>query len=392
MKNDLQISDEERLLLGICRLRFSDELKVTLSALAEKLTDWKYFASIANSHGVAALVYNNSEKLQLLRFVPQEQQDYLKNALLMSLSRNAFNTKSVGEVLRLLNNERIKTVLLKGMALENTVYGNAGLRQMTDADILIDRKECIRARNILLNNGFISLPVKSVFYKPIILYTGKHLPSLIKNGASVEIHHELFGGTEKALTKLLYDTSHEIEIAGEKAFIPRPQIFFLYLIKHLYLHEINNESQLRLYTDLVVLLDNYHDEIINNDLITYAARAGMSEILASRLEILRYYWDLLFPEWLNDFIGEWHNPDTVNKFAYFLKSPKDNPPSDKEGFYRNLVKEIPGLHRKFLFLLGDIFPTFGFMKKRYGCKSNWKVLIYYPHRIGKLWWLIRGRK
>ena len=80
-----------------------------------------------------------------------------------SLSRNTFNTESLGEVLRLLNDEKIKTVLLKGMALEITVYGNAGLRQMSDVDILISRDECIRARNILIRMDYVSLPVKSVF-------------------------------------------------------------------------------------------------------------------------------------------------------------------------------------------------------------------------------------
>ena len=111
-----------------------------------------------------------------------------------SLSRNTFNTESMSEVLHLMNESGIKTVLLKGLALELTVYGNAGLRQMSDVDILISRNQSMRARQILINNGYISLPVKSIFHKPIIAYMGKHLPSLIKNGTSVEIHHELFGG------------------------------------------------------------------------------------------------------------------------------------------------------------------------------------------------------
>ena len=173
---------------------------------------------------------------------------------MLSLSRNAFNTEAMGEVLRLLNGENIKTVLLKGLALELSVYGNSGLRQMTDVDILISREQCMKARNILMSNGYVSLPVKSVFHKLIIADTGKHLPSLIKNGTSVEIHHELFGGRKNVLTRMLYENSYEIEIKGEKAYIPQPQIFFLYLVRHLYLHEMNNESQLRLYTDLVVLI------------------------------------------------------------------------------------------------------------------------------------------
>jgi hypothetical protein len=29
------------------------------------------------------------------------------------------------------------------------------------------------------------------------------------------------------------------------------------------------------------------------------------------------------------------------------------------------------------------------MKNRYKCNSVWRVLLYYPHRFGKLMWLFR---
>jgi hypothetical protein len=291
------------------------------------------------------------------------------------------------DVLRMFNAEKIKTVVLKGLALENSVYGSSGLRQMSDIDILIDRNECIKARKILMSNGYKSLPVKSPFHEMIIDHFGKHLPSLIKNGTSVEIHNELFGDRKNLMTKMLYDSSYEFNIKGEKAWLPRPQIFFLYLIKHLWLHEINNESQLRLYTDLIVLVEKYRDEIINNDLLKYASEAGMTEILAWHLEPLRDMWGIGFPEWLNEFIDKWYSHDFSNKFIFFLRSPKDNPPDDKAGFYRQIVREIPGIHRKFLYVLGDLFPSIAFMKNRYKCKNAWKVLIYYPHRLGKIMWL-----
>jgi hypothetical protein len=260
---------------------------------------------------------------------------------------------------------------------------------MSDVDILINRDECIKARKILISNGYVSLPVKSFFHKQILAYYGKHLPSLIKNGTSVEIHHELFGGRKNLMTKMLYDSSYMVEIKGEKAWFPQPQIFFLYLVKHLWLHEMNNESQLRLYTDLIVLIEKHNYEILNYNLLKCASDAGMSEILAWHLEPLRDIWGVSFPQWLNDFIDKWHNEDFVDRFFFFLRSPKNNPPGDKSGFYRHILTDIPGFHRKFLFILGDIFPTVSFMKNRYKCKSTLKVLLYYPHRLGKVLWLLK---
>lgn len=389
MSSELNILDEEKLLINLCRLDFSDEHLKKTRLLVSAIKEWDYFRTLANSHGIAALVWNNLEKHNLNSAIPTDVAAILRGSLLQSLSRNTFNTESLANALRLLNAEKIKTVLLKGMALENSIYGNSGLRQMSDVDILISRNDCIRARNILIQNGYESLPVKSLFHKLILADTGKHLPSLLKNGTSIEIHHELFGGRNSALTRLFYETSYEIKIKDEKAWVPRPQIFFLYLVKHLYLHEKNNESQLRLYTDLVVLLEKHREEILNQDLIKLASESGMQEILANHLEPLRIFWEIPFPDLINDFISKNLNVSCLDKFLFFLKSPKENPSIDKSRFYRHVISDIPGFHRKILFVLGDIFPSVRFMKNRYKCSSTLKVLMYYPHRIGKLWWLIK---
>jgi hypothetical protein len=393
MKPELEIRNEEILLLGLCRLTFTDAQGAKIGELVNTVSDWDYFASLANEHGVIALVYNNLKNLGLLSRIPEKIVSSLNNSMMLSLTRNAFHTSVITGVLKIFNDNNIKTVLLKGLALEVSVYGNTGLRQMTDVDILLDRANHKRARGILIENGYTSLPVKSIFHLPIIAYSGKHLPSLLKDGASIDIHLELFGGKRNILTQLLYDNSSEIRINGQYAHLPRPQLFFLYLVKHLYYHEMNNESQLRLYTDLVVLLDRYREEIITYDLLNYAAKASMSQILAWRLEPLRDLWGISFPGWLDEFIDKWYNPGSINKFVYFLKNPKKHIISGSPEVYRKIIREIPGLHRKILFVLGDLFPTLSFMKKRYNCSSNLKAILYYPHRLGKIFWIFGiGRK
>ncbi len=388
MNINTDISNEESLLIGLCRLEFSSEQAGKLRTLASGIKKWKYLADLANAHGVAALVYHNLEKLGIIQYVSQDVEDFLRNALMMSMSRNAYHLNEMNEVLKILNNAGIKTILLKGLALEITVYGNTGLRQMTDVDILIRREDCLKARDLLIAKGFSSLPVKSPLHKIILTHTGKHLPSLIKNGFSVEIHHELFGSGKSSLTNMLYDKSVEYQINSERAFIPGAQIFFLYLVRHLFLHEKNNESQLRLYTDLVVLIEKFGDSIINTDLLLLAEMGGMSNTLFCKLGSLRNMWGMLFPGWLNELIDREHDQVNRDKFIFFLRSPKNNPVIDKAWLYRYNIREIPGIHRKLIYILGDLFPSISFMKKRYKCRNGWKALFYYPHRLGKLWYLI----
>ena len=191
------------------------------------------------------------------------------------------------------------------------------------------------------------------------------------------------------MTRILYESSYEAQIKGEKTWFPQPQIFFLYLVKHLWLHEINNESQVRLYTDLIVLIEKHNDEILNHNLIKLASESGMSEILASRLEPLRDMLGVTFPDLINVFIDKFSKSGSIKNFIFFLRSPKNNLPADKPKLYRHIISDIPGFQRKFLYILGDIFPSISFMKKRYKCKNTWQVLRYYPLRLGKILWLIR---
>jgi len=391
MNSKLTLNDEELLLLELCRLELSDIRLIKIRSLIPCINDWVRFSLMANTHGVAALVWHNIEKYNLQKGIPENVTGNLRGALMKSMSRNIFNTESVVAAIRVLNDEKIKTVLLKGMALEISIYGDTGLRQMSDVDILIAKGDCIKARRILMQNGYVSLPVKSIFHEFIIMHIGKHLPSLIKNGASLEIHHELFGAKNNVMTRMLYDSSYEIEIKGVRAYIPQPQIFFLYLVKHLYLHELQNESQLRLYTDLVVMVEKYKDEIINQDLLKLSLQADMQVILAQRLQPLCDLWGIRFPEFIDEFIDKRCNDESMNKFLFFLKSPKENPTPDNSGFYNHIISDIPGFHRKVLYILGDLFPAISFMKRRYGIKSTWKVLLCYPHRIGKLWWVVKRR-
>ena len=63
------------------------------------------------------------------------------------------------------------------------------------------------------------------------------------------------------------------------------------------------------------------------------------------------------------------------------------PIGQKEMFRRNL-KSLSGARKKIIFILGDVFPSVGFMKKRYGCRSALTAILHYPHRLGKLLWIL----
>lgn len=387
---DVEISNEGQMMIGLCRLDFDDANVEALKACIAKVGDWHSLSSLLNAHGIAALAYFNLERLNLLSSLPNEAISFLKGRLLMSVSRNVFNAKSTETVMSILAEDDMKIVLLKGLALELTIYGNRGLRQMSDVDILLKREDCLKACEKLIDNGYYQEPVKSFFHRYIYADFGKHLPSLRREGFSLELHHDLFRGGDESATRSLYETALPLDFQGYKLFIPAPRPFFIYLVGHLEGHEAHRESQLRLYTDLFLLLQQHGNEILDPRLLEDAKVAGVYEALATRLMILKRYWKVCYPDYIDSFIEEVADRSFDEQFRFYMKSPKGNIMINKGICYSMQVAEMRGLWRKVFFVLGDIFPSISFMKKRYGCSAV-KALLFYPHRLGKLWYLIRKK-
>lgn len=375
---------EEALLIELCRLKFQAGNMEYVLHLARKVKDWEYFVKKANDHGVAALICNNLENLKINDMLPENCRSFLKKAFILSMSLNAARINHIRD---LFAGNDYKTVLLKGAALELMVYGNAGLRQMNDVDVLLTRDDCISFYKHLKKEGYQNIPLKSALYKSIIGYYGKHLPTLIKNGMSLELHHNLFGKPDE-LTSIFYRDAVEYSLDNVKIYLPEPAIFFLYLVKHLHSHELNNESQLRLYTDLAILMENAMSDKAIGNLLDYVENSGMEKELASKLYILKSFWKLSLPSELEDFIFRNKTDNPVEQFIFFLRNPRNNPVLKKGSSYRQVIKSIPGFHRKLIYITGDLFPSIDFMKKRYSVKPVWKILFLYPHRWGKVIWMI----
>jgi len=377
----LKLSPEEELLLNLCRLSFNDENKSKIAGLVTKISDWNHFIWLANEHGIIAITFHNLEQLNLVSHIPYNAQATLKNLYLKSLARNSFLVEKFIELKKSLAEIGITPVVLKGMALEPGVYGNIGLRQMTDIDIFVqDKNACLRAWKYLKNSAYTSKLLKSPLYSKILQDFGKHMPDLYKDGISLDMHFSLF------------DNDHHIEtlsILTEKLelTIPEYHIHFLFLAKHLCDHELRGESQLRLYIDLFQIIMSARVDIISNHVIELADKLGLKTILFEKLFLLHKIWSVPLKEDLLNQLTDNQKSNAVNIFLGFLHDPKGQTGINKGARYRQTIRNIPTLRKKFIFLLGDIFPSVSFMQSRYNTKTRIWACFYYPIRVGKLLFL-----
>ena len=248
----------------------------------------------------------------------------LDNGHMQSMVRNAWLVQRWKEVNTILSEAGIKHILLKGMALEHTVYGARGLRQMTDNDLLVKNEDAMKAWLLLQKHGFIPEMIKSPLYRKIITEIGKHMPTLVKEGYSVEIHNRLFRESEKnrKLNNAI-ENAVEIDIEGTKAFILKDDIHLDFLKEHLQYHLVSGGAQLRLFLDMELI------------------KPGSAPPI----------------------------PD-----GFLTKPDQSVSPEQRKKAYRATFFSIPKKIR-FRYLVGDIFPSLGWMRKRHECGTVKAVLL-----------------
>jgi len=374
----LKLSIEERLLLALANLTFNKQQKSEITALVSEIKDWSLFVQLANNHGISALVCNNLKELGLIEELPQDKVVFLQGAYLKSLSRNTILLEKFIELQNILGEAGIEAVLIKGMALELTAWGNMGLRQMNDIDLYIEPARCIEAWNLLISKGYTPAPVKSRLHKKYLLYIGKHLPELYKDGISFEIHHKLIQDKRKDEYSAITIESDTIEYK-----IPQIEYHFLYLVSHLNYHENKGEAQVRQYMDLCQLMTQCTRDIKSSGILTLAKEYSAMDLLLTKFYQLHIFWNMPLPDDILNLISDSQKQEAVDTFLKFLRQPKGHEAPGHEEQFRKIVKLIPGFKGKFLYTLGELFPSLNFMKNRYALKSRFLAIFYYPYRIIK---------
>ena len=168
-------------------------LRVCLSPGESARAAWRRWRNRRRMPGKALLRHNSFKKLRPLLFsavqchsleIDKEALTYLRTAYLKEELRDAAVRRICREVLLSLEKEGLAPILLKGMALAETVYGNPVLRHCHDIDILLPDEQLSRPAGVLSSLGFrvCSAPQSQ----------SRHLRMLQDSGLPLEFHSNLF--------------------------------------------------------------------------------------------------------------------------------------------------------------------------------------------------------
>jgi hypothetical protein len=178
---------EVELLLRCARSRKSLGTLSDIDTLLRADTDWEYVLRMAVRHGVAPLVYwhlsDNS-----LESVPEHILGHLQDRFHANRLRNLL---LAAELLKLLDKMEacgISAIPYKGPVLASSAYGDLALREFGDLDVLIRKKDVLRAREILTSLGYEPQHRMTNTQEAALLQYDRQYPFARGDGNVVELH------------------------------------------------------------------------------------------------------------------------------------------------------------------------------------------------------------
>jgi len=193
---------EDELLVCCARTNATPQIVEHLRDLFRSKIDWDYFFKLARRHSLVPLAY-----LQLDRhasdLLPAEVLQLLKRHYQENAARNLLLTAELCHLIKLFAASGIEAIPYKGPLLALFAYGDLNLRRFIDLDIMVRKGDVLRARELLLAEGYDAAKSLTLDQQQLLLRTQHNLQfTRHHRQLIVELHWEvashLFASSVKA--------------------------------------------------------------------------------------------------------------------------------------------------------------------------------------------------
>jgi hypothetical protein len=144
---------EVELILAGARITASSQAMEHIRVLASRVSDWPYLLSAAAEHGVRPLLYRNLNRL-CPDLVPETAAQSLREFVFDNASQNLLLSAELLGLLSGLRDRGIAAVSFKGPVLGHWAYGDLGLRESSDLDIIVSKRNLHEAILFLSDRGY----------------------------------------------------------------------------------------------------------------------------------------------------------------------------------------------------------------------------------------------
>jgi hypothetical protein len=219
--------------------------------------DWEKLGWLAERERAAPVLWGQLQSMTNFAGHLPPEAAHLQRLAMVSEFRMMHLEQRLAESLAALSHAGIEVMLLKGAALAITVYGSFVRRPMVDVDIVVHEGEAERARDVLLEAGWVSSELEELegFYKG-----HHHLPALVDGSGlevQLELHTALFfeGNPFRFPVADLWRRAVPVTVRGRRAYVPSTQDQLLHLCLHFAWSHMMNTGAWRTFRDLRALMD-----------------------------------------------------------------------------------------------------------------------------------------
>jgi len=148
---------EDQVLLCIARRRLDPEPAAHLRELLQETLDWEYLLAMAERHCLIPLLHFHLTALTASPISPGVM-SRLQDASYENTRSSLSLTGELIKVLEFLGANGIRAIPFKGPTLAMRAYGDVGLRQFGDLDVLVPKRDVPQVKKLLVRRGFSPTP------------------------------------------------------------------------------------------------------------------------------------------------------------------------------------------------------------------------------------------
>jgi len=386
-------SHEWQLLIATACIQIDADRKTEISRLVKTDIDWDTLISQSMIHGTAGLLLRHLSSLQPEAGVPK---DVIGRLSVFYLNITAANLKQMAEFQKAADafaEAGVELMLLKGAALAESLYGDIGLRPMSDVDVIIGEENWPKVCKVLkdlkyqpVEQDFSPLPPKLTRYD-----VQAHVQCVSPVDTCLEFQFDLFTmGIGMLDMEGVWERSRQVVISGRAVHVPGREDQLLHLLVHANRHGC---ARLKWLVDIAEYVRQ--DEVVDWNLLERIARrekvtaviymtirhierlldvklapeAAMKRMKPRKLQ--RVVWNYLWPpEQVAEFKGRYEDG-----ICYYFYRPFS-------GWNILNFVLVGRMSDKMAYQARWIAPSLSWMAETYGLPKSLKLLKYYPKRLG----------
>jgi hypothetical protein len=335
--------------------------------------DWETLLPVARAQNLLPILH---KKMGGNPAVPDTAQNVLRGAYMRSAARAALMQHELAKLLGLFGAAGAEVILLKGSALAAAIYPDPALRPMSDVDVLITRDQLEPALGCTRQMGF--APDRDEARPGDALKFENELAMVNTSTAMtmIEFHWDLFNSTHhqnKMQMSWFWQSAVPITLNKTPAKMLGPEAQLLHLCSHLMLH--HHGEGLLWWNDIFEVLNKLNGQI-NWDLALAKAQEFDLVLPLQRVVLqLADGWGAPVPAPVRQRLAQAQaTPREAQVFGWLTSSA---PPANR------LAADLSGLptwNARVRFALSNLFPSPGYMRRRYAIKHTALVPLAYPYR------------